>query len=171
MARTAGAPSAALGRLNQLVEPGDEIVVTVWGLAGWSMNLWMVATEIVVVLLALPHALGLHRLYNADLAICGAAGVLLGTSFWIRLAMVIAVTRRRVLLCCRISRPFQRITISQAPIEAAQIGGFRRSWLFSQLRYAGPCTSGKTIRLNVPPACRQAAQAISEDASPGLMAS
>jgi hypothetical protein len=171
VARTAGPPSAALGRLSQLVEPGDEIVATIWGLSGWSLNLWMVATEIFAVLLALPFALGLHRFYNADLAICGTAGVLVGTSFWIRPALVIAVTRRRLLLCCRISRPFQRMTVSHAPIEAAQIGGFRRGWLFSQLRYVGPGTSGKTIRLNIPPACRQAAQAIGEDATRGLMAS
>lgn len=171
MARTAEPPGAALGRLSQLVDPGDEIVGTFWGLAGWSLNLWLVATEIFAVLLVLPHALGLRRLYGADLAICGTAGALLATSFWIRPALVIAVTKRRQMLCCRISRPFQRTTISQAPIEAAQLHDFRRGWIYSRLRYTGPGTNGKTVHLNIPPACRQTAQTTAERATPGLMSS
>jgi hypothetical protein len=80
---------------------------------------------------------------------------------------IVAVTRRRQLLCCRMSRPFQRKTITQASIEAARLADFRRSWLFSRLRYCGPGTDGKTVRLNVPAACRQAAQTAVE-ASQGL---
>jgi hypothetical protein len=113
----------------------------------------------------LPFVLGLRRLYGADIALCGAAGVVLATSFWTRPALVIAITRRRQLLCCRISRPFQRTTISHAPIEAAQLAGFRRGWLFSRLRYRGPGTDGKMVQLNVPAACRQAAQTATGAAS------
>lgn len=169
MAKTAGPPSAAVGRLSQLLEPGDEIVTTFWGLAGWSLNLWMVATEIFAVLLVLPFALGLRDLQNAALAVCGTAGFLLATSFWIRPALVIAVTRRRQLLCCRISRPLHRTTVSQAPVEAVRLAGFRSGWIYSRLRYTGPCTSGKTIRLNIPAGCRQAAQTTAETATLGLM--
>ena len=41
---------------------------------------------------------------------CGTVGVLLATSFWVRPALVIAITGQRPLLYCRISRPSQRIT-------------------------------------------------------------
>jgi hypothetical protein len=167
----AGPPSAAMGRLSELLEPGDEIITVFWGLAGWSMNLWLVATEIFAVLLALPFALGLRGLQNADLAVCGTAAFLLGTSFWFRPALVIAVTRRGQLLGCRISRPLQRTTVSQAPVEAVRLAGFRGGRIYSRLWYAGPGTGGKTIRLNVPAGCRQAAQATAETTTPGLMTS
>jgi hypothetical protein len=49
-----------------------------------------------------------------------------------------------------LSRPFLRKTITQAPLEAAWSGGFRRGWLFSQLRYRGPGTDGKTVRHPAP---------------------
>jgi hypothetical protein len=81
--------------------------------------------------------------------------------------LVIAVTRRRQLLCCRTSRPFQRQTISQAPIETAWLADFRRGWLYSRLRYMGPGTKGSTVRLNVPAACRDAAQATAQASASG----
>ena len=71
-----------------------------------------------------------------------------------------AITSQRQLLCCRTSRPFQRKTITQAPIETALFADFRRGWLFSQLRYRGPGTDGKTARLNIPARCRQAAETL-----------
>jgi hypothetical protein len=169
VARTSQPHSAVFSQLSQLVEAGDEIVARFWGLTGWSMNVWMVAAQLFGVLLVLPFMLGLPRLYGADIALCGAATVVLSASFWTRPALVIAVTRRHQLLCCRISRPFQRKTISHAPIEAAQLAGFRRGWLFSRLRYSGPGTDGKMVQLNVPAGCRQAAQMATEAAS-GLAA-
>jgi hypothetical protein len=63
------------------------------------------------------------------------------------------------------ARPFLRKTITQAPLEAAWFGGFRRGWLFSQLRYRGPGTDGKTVRLNIPARCRQAAETVTGPAS------
>jgi hypothetical protein len=104
--------------------------------------------------------LGLRRLTGADLALCAPAGVLLSASFWTRPALVIAITRQRQLMCCRISRPFQRKTITQAPIEPPGWGDFRRGWLFSQLRYRGTGTLGKTVRINIPAGCRQAAHTV-----------
>ena len=80
---------------------------------------------------------------------------------------MIAITRQRQLLCCRISRPFQHKTITQAPIEAAWLGDFRRGWIWSQLRYRGPGTQGKTVRVNIPAGCRQAAQSVT-GAAPGI---
>jgi hypothetical protein len=165
VARSAHPFTQVFSQLSQLVEPGDEIVARFWGLTGWSMNVWIVATEAFAVLLVLPFVLGLRHLYGADLALCGSAGVLLSTSYLTRPALVIAVTAHRQLLCCRISRPMQYKTISQAPVEATQLADFRRGWLFSQLRYRGPGTNGKTVRLNVPGVCRQAAQAMTEAAS------
>jgi hypothetical protein len=171
VARTAGPPTAALGRFGELLEPGDEIVTVFWGLAGWSMNQWLAATQTLAVLALLPWVFsGLRGLQNADLAFCGA-GFFVGSSFWIRPVLVIAITRRRQLLCCRISRPFQRTTVSQAPVEAARLADFRSGWLYSRLRYAGPGTGAKTITLNIPAACRQAAQTAAEGTTPGLITS
>lgn len=127
------------------------------------MNLWTVTILTFAILLVLPFMLGLRHLYGADLALCGPVGVLLSVSFLTRPALVIAVTRRWQLLCCRISRPFQRMTISQAPFEAAQLAGFRRGLFFSRLRHAGPGTDCGVVRLNVPAACRQAVQATTRD--------
>jgi len=165
VARTTQPHSAVFSRLNQLVEPGDEIVARFWGLTGWSMNLWIATENLFGIVLVLPFMLGLRRLYGADVAVCGTAGLLLSVSFWTRPALVIAVTRRRQVLCCRVSRPSQRKMITKAPIEAAQFAGFRRGWLFSRLRYMGPGTDSKTVCLNVPAACRQAVQATAEAAS------
>jgi hypothetical protein len=158
VAKAAQPHSAAFRQLGQLVEPGDEIVARFWGLTGWPMNLWFVMNEVFAILLVLPFILGLRHLYVTDIGVCGAAGVILTASYLTRPALVIAVTRRRQLLCCRMSRPFQRKTITQASIEAARLADFRRGWLFSRLRYCGPGTDGKTVRLNIPAACRQAAQ-------------
>ena len=169
MARTVQPPSAAFRQLSRNVEPDDEIVATFWGLTGWSMNLWTVTTLTFAILLVLPFMLGLRPLYGADLALCGTVGVLLSASFLTRPALVIAVTRRRQLLCCRISRPFQRTTITQAPIEAAQFAGLRRGLFFSRLRYAGPGTDGRMVRLNIPAACRQAVQATTETFASGTL--
>jgi len=44
-------------------------------------------------------------------------------------------------------------------METAWLGDFRRSRIFSQLRYRGPGTDGATGRLNVPAGCRPAAAA------------
>jgi hypothetical protein len=156
-------PHAAVFRqLGQLVEPGDVIVARFWGLTGWSMDLWMAASELFAILLVLPFILALPHLYVADIALCGTAGLLLSASYWTRPALVIAVTGRRQLLCCRISRPLRRTTITQAPLDAAQLADFRRGWIFGRLRYRGPGTDGKTVRLNVPAACRQGARAATE---------
>jgi hypothetical protein len=163
VARTAQPPSAAFRQISQLLEPGDEIVATFWGLAGWSMNLWIVTNQLFAVLLIVPFMLSLRHLYDADLVVCVTVGVLLSASFLTRPVLVIAVTRRRQLLCCRTSRPFQRQTISQAPIETARLADFRRGWLYSRLRYMGPGTKGSTVRLNVPAACRDTAQATAVD--------
>jgi hypothetical protein len=57
---------------------------------------------------------------------CGTVGVLLATSFWVRPALVIAITGQRPLLYCRISRPSQRTTISQGTLEAVQLADSRR---------------------------------------------
>ncbi len=157
MAKTAEPYPAAFRQLEKLVAPGDEIVARLWGLTGWSVNWWIVTSEVFAVLLVLPFMLGLRSLYAADLALCGSAGALLSASWWTRSVLVIAITSQRQLLCCRISRPFQRKTITQVPIETAFFADFRRGWLFSQLRYRGPGTDGKTARLNVPARCRQAA--------------
>lgn len=167
VAKTAQPFSAASRQLSQLVEPGDEIVATFWGLTGWSMNLWMVTNQFFAVLVILPFILNLPRLYDVDIALAFTVGVLLSASYLTRPALVIAVTRRRQLLCCRTSRPFHRRTISQAPIETARLADFRRGWLFSRLRYMGPGTKGSTVRLNVPAACRDAAQATAEASAPG----
>ena len=156
--------SAAFSQLSDLADAGDEIVARFWGLTGWSMNLWLVTSEFFAILLVLPFILGLRHVYGADVVVCGGVGVLLAASFWTRPALVIAVTRERQVLCCRISRPFRRTAISQAPIEAVQLD-FRRSGLFSRLRYRGPGTNGKTVRVNVPAACRRDAQATAETAS------
>jgi hypothetical protein len=156
---------AVFSRLEQDVAPGDEIAARFWGLAGWSMNWWILASEFFAIVLVLPFILGLHRLYNADLVLCGSAVVLLSASWWIRPVLVIAITRQRQLLCCRISRPFQRKSITQAPAQAASLGDFRRRWLYSQLRYRGPGTQDKTVLLNIPAGCRQAAQTVVDAAS------
>ncbi len=158
MARTAEPYRAVFSQLEQRVAPGDEIAARFWGLTGWSMNWWTVASEVFAVLLVLPFMLGLRRLYGADLSLCGSAGVLLAASWWTRPALVIAVTRQRQLLCCRVSRPFQRKTTTQAPAEAAWLSDFRRGWPYCGLRYRGPGTDGKTVRLNIPAGGRQAAQ-------------
>jgi hypothetical protein len=100
--------------------------------------------------------------------LCGSVGVLLSASFWTRSVLVIAVTSQRRLLCCRISRPFLRKTFTQAPREAAWFAGFRRGWLFSHLRYRGPGTGGRTVRLNIPARCRQAAETVTGPASRGV---
>lgn len=160
MARTAEPYPAVFRQLEQLVAPGDQITSRLWGLTGWSMNWWIVATELVAILLVMPFMLGLRGLYTADLALCGSAGVLLSASFWTRPVLIIAITSQRQLLCCRISRPILHKTITQAPLEAAHFAGFRRGWLFSQLRYRGPGTDGKTARLNIPARCRQAAETV-----------
>jgi hypothetical protein len=167
VARTAQPPAAAFRQISQLLEPGDEIVATFWGLAGWSMNLWIVTNQFFAVLVIVPFGLGLHHLYDADLIMCVTVGVLLSASFFTRPLLVIAVTRRRQLLCCRTSRPFQRQTISQAPIETARLADFRRGWIYSRLRYTGPGTKGRTVHLNVPAACRIDAQATAEASASG----
>jgi hypothetical protein len=129
------------------------------------MNWWIVAAELFAILLVLPFILGLRGLYTADLALCGSVGVLLSASFWTRSVLVIAFTSQRQLLCCRITRPFLHKTITQAPLEAAWFTGFRRGWLFSQLRYRGPGSGAKTVRLNIPARCRQAAETVTASAS------
>jgi len=167
VAKTAEPYGAVFTELEKHVAPGDSIAARFWGLTGWSMNWWMVTSQIFAILLVLPFMLGLRRFYGADIALCASAGVLLSASWWTRPALVIAITRKRQLLCCRISRPFQRKTITQAPIEAAWLADFRRGWLYSQLWYRGPGTQGKTVRVNIPAGCRQAAQTITE-AAPGM---
>lgn len=164
MAKTAEPFKAVFDQLEKLAAPEDQIAVRLWGLTGWSMNWWLVTSEVFAVLLVLPFMLGLRRLYGADLALCGSVGVLLSVSWWTRSVLVIAITSQRQLMCCRISRPFLRKTITQAPIEAAWFGGLRRGWLFTQLSYRGPGTDGKTTRLNVPARCRQAAEAVTGSA-------
>lgn len=156
--------NATFDHLSELTDVGDEIVARFWGLTGWSMNLWLVTSEFFAILLVLPFLLGLRHVYGADVMVCGAVGVLLTASFWTRPALVVAVTRQRQVLCCRVSRPFRRAAISQAPIDAVQLD-FRRGWLFSRLRYHGPGTDGKTVRVNVPAACRRDAQAAAAAAS------
>ena len=165
VAKTAEPFREVFSRLEQQVAPGDEIAARFWGLAGWSLNWWILTSQVFAILLVVPFMLGLRRLYGADLALCTSAGVLLSASWWTRPALVIAITRQRQMLCCRISRPFQRKTITQAPIEAAWLGDFRRGWLYSQLRYRGPGTQGKTVRVNVPAGCRQTAQTVTGAAS------
>lgn len=165
MAKTAEPYRAVFSQLEQHVAPGDEIALRFWGLTGWSMNWWMVASQVFAILLVLPFVLGLRRLYGADIALCGSAAVLLSASWWTRSVLVFAITRQRQLLCCRISRPFQRKTITQAPIEAAWLADFRRGWLYSQLWYRGPGTNGKTVRVNIPASCRQVAETVTEAAS------
>ncbi len=164
VAKTAQPHSAVFRQLGELVEPGDEIVARFWGLTGWSMNLWFVLTDAFAVLLVLPFILGLHHLYVAAIVLCATAGVILSASYLTRPGLVIALTRRRQLLCCRMSRPFRGRTISQAPVEAAQLADFRPGWFFSRLRYSGPGTDGKTVQLNVPAACRRGVQAATEAA-------
>jgi hypothetical protein len=164
MAKTAEPYPAIYGELEKLLAPEDEIVARFWGMTGWSMNLWIVTSEVFALLLALPYVLGLRGLYGADLALCASAGALLSASWWTRSVLVIAITSQRQLLCCRISRPFFRKTILRTPVEAARFADFRRGWLFSQLCYCGPGTDGKTIRLNIPARCRQAAAIITESA-------
>jgi hypothetical protein len=160
-------PYAALFRpLETLVAPGDQITARLWGLTGWPLNWWIVATEVFAVLLVVPFAVGLHGLYTADLAVCGSAGVLLSASFWTRPGLAIAITSQRQVLCCRISRPFMRKVITQAPVDAASFTDFRRGWVFSQLRYRGPGTDGKAVRLNIPARYRPAAEAVTGSASP-----
>jgi hypothetical protein len=165
VAKTAEPYLAVFRQLEALVAPEDEIAARVWGLTGWSMNWWLVTTEVFAVLLVLPFMLGLRRMYDADLVLCGSAGVLLSASWWTRSVQVIAISGQGQLLCCRITRPFQRKTISQGPIEAASFTDFHRGWLFSQLRYRGPGTDGKTVRLNVPARCRRAAETMTKSAS------
>ena len=165
VARTAQPHSAIFLQLSRVAGPGDEVVAKFWGLTGWSMNLWMVTSQLFAVLLVLPFMLGLRRLYGADLGLCGTVGVLLAASFWTRPALVIAVTRQRRLLCCRVSRPFPRKRFSQGAVEAVELADFRPGWLFSRVRYRGPGTDGKMVQLNVPAACRQAAQSTTEAAS------
>ena len=148
---------AVFSQLEQHVAPGDEIAARFWGLTGWSMNCWMVITQAFAILLVLPFILGLRGLYGADIALCGLAGILLAGSWWTRAVLVIAITRQRQLICCRITRPFHRKTIIQAPLDAALFADFRRGWLYSQLAYRGPGTDGKTLRVNVPAGCRQVA--------------
>jgi hypothetical protein len=165
MAKTAEPFREVFSRLEQQVAPGDEIAVRFWGLTGWSLNWWWLTSQVFTILVVVPFILGLGRLYGADLALCASAGVLLAASWWTRPVLVIAITRQRQLLCCRISRPFQRKTITQAPIEAAWFGDFRRRWLYSQLRYRGPGTQGNTLRVNIPAGCWQAAQTVTGAAS------
>jgi hypothetical protein len=160
MARTAEPYPAAFRQMESQVTPGDEIVVRLWGLTGWSMNWWLVTTELFAVVLVVPFMLGLRHLYTADISLCGSVGVLLSASWWTRAALLISITSQGQLLCCRISRPFQRKTISSAPLETAWFGDFRRGRLFSQLRYRGPGTNGKTVRLNIPAGCRRAAETL-----------
>jgi hypothetical protein len=167
MAMAAQSRDAVFRQLSQLVEPGDEIDARFWGLTGWSMNVWMVICQLNALLLVLPIILGLRRLYDAEFGLCVTVGVVLAASFWTRPGLMIAVTRRRQLLCCRVSRPLHRKTISHAPLEAAQLADFRRGWLFGRLRYCGPGTNGKVVHLNVPAVCRLAAQTTAEAASGG----
>ncbi len=165
MARTAEPYPGVFRQLEQLVAPGDQITFRFWGLTGWSMNWWIVATELFATLLVVPFMLGLRGLYAADIALCGSAGVVLSASWWTRSVLVIAITSQRQLLSCRISRPFLHKTITQAPLEAAWFADFRRGWLYSQLRYRGPGTNGKTVRLNIPAGCRQVAETVAGPAS------
>jgi hypothetical protein len=162
MAKKAEPYRALFSHLEQHVAPGDEIAARFWGLTGWSMNWWMVTSQVFAILLVVPFILGLRRLYDADIVLCGSAGVLLSASWWTRSVLVIAITRQRQLLCCRISRPFQRKTITQAPVEAFSLADFRRGWLYSQIRYRGPGTDGKTVRVNIPAGCRQAAKTMTQ---------
>lgn len=127
------------------------------------MNWWFVT--VVAVLLVLPFILGLHRLYGADIAVCGSALALLSASFYTRPALVIAITGQHQLLCCRISRPSQRKTIAHGPVVTSWFAYFRRGWPYSQLGYRGPGTNGMTVRVSIPAACRQAAQTVTETAS------
>jgi hypothetical protein len=165
IAKTAGPYPEIFRELEQLVAPDDEIAARLWGLTGWSMNWWLVASQVFGVLLVLPFILGRRGLYSADLALCGSAAALLSVSWWTRSVLVIAITRQRQLLCCRMNRPFRHKTISQAPMEAARFADFRRGWLFSQIRYRGPGTDGKTARLNLPAGCRQAGETLAGSAS------
>jgi hypothetical protein len=168
MAAKAQPHAAAFRQLGELVEPGDVIVARFWGLTGWSMDVWMVAIQLFAILLVLPFFFGLRHLYAPDIALCATAVLLLNASFWTRPALVIAVTGRRQLLCCRISRPLWRTTITQAPLDAVRLADFRRGWLYGRLRYCGPGTDGKTVSLNVPAACREGARATAE-AAQGLL--
>lgn len=165
MAKTAEPYRAVFSRLEQQVVPGDEIAGRFWGLTGWSLNWWMLASLAFAILLVVPYMAGLRRLYGADLAVCAVVGVLLSVSWWTRSALVIAITRQRQLLCCRISRPFHRESITQAPIEAVWFGDFLRGWLYSQFRYRGPGTQGKTVLVNIPAGRREAAQTVIEATS------
>ena len=128
------------------------------------MNLWYAAMSALSVLFVLPYALGLSRLYGPDFAVLGA-GVLLNTWYITRPTLVIAVTEKRQLLACRVSRPFARKTFALAPVDAARFADFRRGWLYSRLRYRGPGTDGREMWLNVPAGCRLAAQALARPES------
>jgi hypothetical protein len=156
---------AAFSQLERQVAPGDEIIARFWGLAGWSLNWLLASGQVLGLALVVPFILGLRHLYPADLALCLPPSAVLQASLWTRPALVIAVTRQRQLLCCRISRPFRRTAISQAPMETASLTGLRRGWPYSQLRYCGPGTDARKIRVNVPNQCRQAAETVTGAAS------
>jgi len=128
MARTAEPYPAAFSQLEQLMAPEDAIAVRLWGLTGWSMNWCIVVTELFAVMVVVPFALGLRGLYGADVAFCVSAGVLLSASWWTRSVLVIAITSQHQLLCCRISRPFPRKTITRAP-AAVRVVCRLPSWL------------------------------------------
>jgi hypothetical protein len=98
VAKTAEPYRAVFSQLEQHVAPGDEIAARFWGLTGWSMNWWMVTSQVFAILLVLPFVLGLRRLYGADIALCGSAGVLLSASWSTRSVLVLAITRQRQLL-------------------------------------------------------------------------
>ena len=73
MAKTAEPYRAVFRQMEQQVAPGDEIAARFWGLTGWSMNWSMVTGQVFAILLIVPFMLGLRRLYDADLVLCGSA--------------------------------------------------------------------------------------------------
>lgn len=158
MAKASGGHPAALTQLLRQVAPGDETIAGFWGLTGWSLNWWIAASQVFGILLVLPFMFGLRSLYNTTVPVCGCGVALLSASWWTRTALVIVITKQRQVLCCRIARPFQRKTISQAPIETVRLAYLHRGWLYGQVRYCGPGTNGKTVRLNLPAGCRPAVQ-------------
>lgn len=161
MARTSGPYD---GEVDQFVGPGDEVIARISGLTGWSMNWWYLVGFANVLMFGLfaglPVMRGTRLSFGPGVWACLVVGALLGVSFWTRPALVIAVTRQRQVLCRRIARPLPRKTFAQASLEAAQFTQVRHSWPYAELRYSGPGTDGKTVRLNVPPQYRDAVQKI-----------
>jgi hypothetical protein len=128
MARSREPHPALFRSLEELVAPGDQTTTRLWGLTGWSMNWWIVATDALAVPLVVPFIAGLRELYTTDIAVCASAGVLLSASFWTRPGLAIAITSHGQVLCCRFSRPFMRTVIARAPMDAARFARIP-SWL------------------------------------------